>query len=75
MKFGLTEENGEAAPSPTYVRDLRLDSAAHFVVEASASGKELGTLSEKAYHPHSLPTATTLTKWGVTDRLLPTHAS
>lgn len=48
MKFGLTEDCGEAAPSPTYIRDLRLDSATHFVVEASGSGKELGTLSEKA---------------------------
>lgn len=48
MKFGLTDEYGEAAPSPIYVRDLRFDSAAHFVVEASGSGKELGALSEKA---------------------------
>lgn len=48
MKFSLTEEHREAAPSPTYVRDLRLDSAAHFIVEASGSGKELGALSEKA---------------------------
>lgn len=48
MKFGLMDEHGEAAPSPTYVRDLRFDSAAHFVVEVSGSGKELGALSEKA---------------------------